>query len=59
MYKENLDGYALEQLWYFIYTNKMNYNFISHGVEKAIALNNLSIEHTPYSYFNKINKKFY
>ena len=54
MYKEIIDGYGMEQLWYLAYTGKMNYNFLTHDIEKERCKKNISMIHTPTSYFKEI-----
>jgi hypothetical protein len=50
MYNETIDGYGMEQLWYYAFTGKMNNKFKSHDIEKERCILNMSINHTPYSY---------
>ncbi len=51
MYHDELNGYAQEQLWYLAYNHDMNYSFKDHDYEKARCIKNISMNHTPYSYF--------
>ena len=51
MYKEELDGYCQEQLWYYAYTHKMNNIVKDYKTEYNILENLHSFHYTPYSYF--------